>query len=437
MSKKLYLGVARSVITPEVGGNLMGYNPTTYSESIHDDLTATAFAFSQGETKALLVTVSLCVIGFDINEEIVTLLSEKFDIPKYNIMLCATHTHSGPITKFQPGWGDIDRKYIDEIMIPGILEATEKAISSKVAVKVGIGQGESTVGINRRELRADNKVYLGQNPHGPFDKRMTVVSFKDEEENPVANIIHYGCHGTAAGSNKEVSRDWSGVMTNAVERDTGAITAFFNGCIGDAGPRNTNGKTTGVGNIAYAMELGGYAARDAKTVFDSIKAYHDADISVFGGFVSIPLDKRLSVEEATKLLEPYKEKTVNSLGGFRSYYESVIKSYDEGYVDVPARKLQQTVIRIGDVAFVSTPFELFSEIGMRIDAYCKEIPYVLTLSNANGSAAYFVTEDQICRGGYEVDMYKMAYIQPYARDADYALICETLENLKQLTIVNF
>ena len=108
MSEKLLLGVSKTAITPEVGGNLMGYNPTTYSESIHDDLTATAFAFSQGETKALLVTVSLCVIGFDINEKTVTMISEKFGIPKYNIILCATHTHSGPITKFQAGWGDCD-----------------------------------------------------------------------------------------------------------------------------------------------------------------------------------------------------------------------------------------------------------------------------------------------------------------------------------------
>ncbi len=432
MSTKLFLGAAKATITPEVGGNLMGYNPTIYSESINDDLTATAFTFEQGQTKALLITVSLCVIGFDINEEIVSMLSEKFDIPKYNIILCATHTHSGPITKFQAGWGDIDRKYIDEKMIPGILEAVEKAVSSKVPVKVGIGQGESLVGCNRRQQMPDNTIALGQNPWAPLNKNMTVISFKDEDGNIVANIIHYGCHGTAAGGNKQVTRDWPGVMEDALTRDTGGVSAFINGPQGDVGPRATNGRTTGAGNIAYAIELGGYAARDAKTIFDSIKAYHDADLSVFGGFVEIPVDKRLSVEEATKLLEPYKDKTVNSLGGFRNYYESVINSYDEGYVDVPARKIQQTIIRIGDVAIVSFPFEMFTEIGMRIDTYCKDIPYVLSLSNANGSGNYFVTEDQICRGGYEVNMYKQAYIQPYAKDADFALICETLENLKKV-----
>ena len=432
MSEKLLLGVSKTTITPEIGGNLMGYNPTTYSESIHDDLTATAFAFSQGETKALLVTVSLCVIGFDINEKIVTMLSEKFGIPKYNIILCATHTHSGPITKFQAGWGDCDHKYIEEIMIPGIMKACDEAVGKMQPVKVGIGRGESLVGCNRRELRADNTIALGQNPWAPLNKNMTILSFKNEEGEIVANIIHYGCHGTASGCNKEVTRDWPGVMEDALTRDTGGISAFINGPQGDVGPRCTNGRTTGAGNIAYAIELGGYAARDAKTIFDSIKAYHDADLTVFGGFVAVPLDKRIPREEAEKLLEPIKDKFVNHMGGQRAYYEEIIESYENGYEDVAERQIQQTIIRIGDAAIVSFPFEMFTEIGMRIDTYCKEIPYVLSLSNANGSGNYFVTQDQICRGGYEVKMYQQAYIQPYAKDADFALICNTLENLKRV-----
>lgn len=432
MSNKLCLGVSRAVITPEVGGHLMGYKPDLFSESVNDDLTATVFAFSQGDTKALLITVTLCMVGTDVKEEIVGLLSEISHVPKYNIILAATHTHSGPITINMPGWGDIDRKYIDEILIPKLIEATKEAVSKTAPVTVGIGQGESLIGCNRRQIMADNTVAFGQNPWGPSDKRMTVLSFKGEDGALVANLIHYGCHGTACGSNHEVSRDWPGVMTDTVERDSHAVTAFFNGCIGDVGPRCTNGHTTGAGNIAYALELGGYAARDAMTVFSGIKAYHDADLWVYGGYVSIPVDNRIPKEEAERLLEPFKAQSVNWLGAYKNHYESIIRSYEEGYVDRPALELQQTVIRIGDVAIVSFPFELFSEVGMRVDTYCKEIPYVLSLSAANGYESYFVTEDQICREGYEVKMYKTSHIQPYAKNADHALITSTLENLNKV-----
>ena len=45
MSEKLFLGVSRVNITPEVGGNLYGYTPDVISESVHDDLAAIAFYF--------------------------------------------------------------------------------------------------------------------------------------------------------------------------------------------------------------------------------------------------------------------------------------------------------------------------------------------------------------------------------------------------------
>ena len=42
MNHPLTLGVGRRVITPPVGSNLYGYRPDVISESVHDDLTATA-----------------------------------------------------------------------------------------------------------------------------------------------------------------------------------------------------------------------------------------------------------------------------------------------------------------------------------------------------------------------------------------------------------
>ena len=80
---------------------------------------------------------------------------------------------------------------------------------------------------------------------------------------------------------------------------------------------------------------------------------------------------------------------------------------------------------------MSFPYELFSEIALRI-ARERRVPYTLSLSNTNGSEGYFVTEDQICRGGYEIDMFKTGYHQPYANNADWHLVSETLKNLDKL-----
>ena len=59
----LLLGISREDITPQIGCNLYGYNPDIYSESIHDNLDATAFAFGYGEKTAILVSVTVCAIN--------------------------------------------------------------------------------------------------------------------------------------------------------------------------------------------------------------------------------------------------------------------------------------------------------------------------------------------------------------------------------------
>ncbi len=432
MSTKLLLGTSRTIITPIVGGNLYGYSPDVYSTCVNDDLTATAFAFSQGDTSAILITLTIGSINTQLANETIGRISDVTGIDKGNIIICATHTHSAPSLTGTVGWGEIDRKYYDDIFLPNVLKAAKEASENKVPVRMGYSQGNSTVGINRRELKADNTIDLGQNPWGPVDKRMTVISFENEDGERIANLIHYGCHGTASGKNTEITRDWSGVMTDVIERDFGGLTAFINGPEGDVGPRMPNGRTVGIQMVQYAMELGGYAARDAKTIADNLKVYRDADLSVYSGEVKIPLAPRMPLEIAKAEYEKVKEDNVNHLGLYAEHCRATIESYEKGETDKEYRSYGQTIIRIGDIAIVSFPFEQFCEIGMRIDTYCTEIPYVLSLSNSNGSEGYFATESERVRGGYEIKMCDIKHIQKYAENADYALICETLENLKKV-----
>ena len=96
MDKKLYLGVARKDITPEIGCNLYGYQPDVYSESIHDNLTVTAYVFKFGEVSAVMISVTVGSVKTELSDEIRKEISKKYDIPFENIILSATHTHSAP-----------------------------------------------------------------------------------------------------------------------------------------------------------------------------------------------------------------------------------------------------------------------------------------------------------------------------------------------------
>ena len=68
--EQLLLGVAREDITPKVGGRLFGYNPNIFSTDIHDNLHLTAFAFSYGETKVLMINATICVICNPVSDDL-------------------------------------------------------------------------------------------------------------------------------------------------------------------------------------------------------------------------------------------------------------------------------------------------------------------------------------------------------------------------------
>lgn len=430
MSDKLFLGVGRRKITPTVGTCLYGYKPGLESTSVNDDLTSTAFFFKQGDRCALMLSVTVGSVRDDIIDGILDTVYKKHGIPRSAAIISAIHTHSAPNITGTFGWGDIDVKYCNEIFIPETLEAIDEAVTNVAPVKMAVASGESRIGINRRELKPNNTIALGQNPWGTFDPQMTVISFVSENGIPVANMIHYGAHATAAGPNTEISRDWPGFMTDALESETGAVTAFFNGPEGDVGPRLSNGKTTGEGDIKYAYELGEWAGRDAISIFKNMGEYHTPLLSSHNGKVEVPLMPRIPLEEAKIGYEEYKEHTVNRNAQRAKYYHEVISSYENGYEEVSHRSFEQNIIRLGDVAFVAFSFELFSEIGLRIKKE-SNIPYVLSLSNSNGSSGYFATEPELCRGGYEIIMTSTSNIQGYARDADWHIVRNTVENLSK------
>lgn len=103
MGTQFMVGVGRKNITPEIGAQLYGYSPDLVSESINDDLTATAVALQCGTTAALIVSVTVCLLQTKLTTQIRELLSDKLNITASNIYISATHTHSGPNTSGQFG----------------------------------------------------------------------------------------------------------------------------------------------------------------------------------------------------------------------------------------------------------------------------------------------------------------------------------------------
>lgn len=429
--KRLNLGVARGVITPEVGGMLFGYSSQPHSTGVHDDLTLTVYAFSYGEKKLLYMNATLCEFRSDIADELRKAVSEKFDIEMGNVVLGATHTHSGPaVAGMSKAWGGFDFKYYEEIFKPVLFSTIAEAYENVEPVTMATAFGESDIGINRRMWKdGTNQMWLGECPWGILNKKMTILSFKGDDGAVKANLVCYGAHGTSAGAGTLITRDWSGYMVDSLEEKTGGLTAFVLGAEGDVAPRRLLGRKS---CMEETEALGAYAAKEALRVFESLGAYQDVSMDVKQCKVKLALLPRLSREAALEKMEELKKSTMSNMETVQyEHCEATVKSYEEGYIDRAYDEFEQIVYRIGNVAFSTFAFELFGEIGLRIEHGVKDL-HVVNSVCVNGQMGYFPSQAQIALGGYEITMFKNHGIQVYADDADYSAIVSTVENINSL-----
>ena len=424
-------GAAKEITTPAPGTFLYGYRPDIAAESVHDDLSVTALAISQNNATALMITAEIGDIQTELCEKTISRIADECGVDKKHILISSTHTHTAPNLSGTVGWGDIDTVYYNDIFLPAIIKASKTALANLAPAEISIGVARSEVGINRRQHYPDGRIGLGQNPHGCFDPNMTVISIRNSETKAgILNLIHYGCHGTCAGHAYAVSRDWSGIMIDRLEKETNTLTAFWNGAIGDVGPRLTNGQTTG--DLSHVEELGGVAASDAMKAYKAKGGYHAGKLEIFADKVTLPYKEMPSLEEVKKILASYvePEKLINIDRLKYEHFAQVCEYLENGGKSEEAFTFEQTIVSLGDVVFIPFPYEVFSEISLRLREY-SSYPYTLCLSCTNGYNVYLPSEDQLCRGGYEVDCFLFGHLFPLADNTDHHIINENLRIMRE------
>ena len=177
---ELSVGVGRRTITPAIGGQLYGYDPYVRSDSVNDDLTVTAIALQYDSVKVMLISVTVCLINTELAENIRNQISKATNVPTANIILSATHTHSGPNTDGATGWGDIDREYCNTVLIPETVLASKMAVRDLKAAVMGVGTTQSDVGINRRQISVDGKIQSDR-IHGGYTTALSRLSALEKQ----------------------------------------------------------------------------------------------------------------------------------------------------------------------------------------------------------------------------------------------------------------
>ncbi len=426
--RQLFGGFARTDVTPELGILLMGYpDPDRKAESVRDPLQANALVLKQGETTAVLISLTICILDDAGVEAIRRGIQEQTGIPADSIVVCTAQTHSAPCTMTCWGWCDRDETYVD-LLVSESIKAAVKASQNLKKIQVGIGTTESDVGVNRRAIKADHSVGLGYNPWGIYDPEMTVVCFQSAD-GPLATLIHYGAHPTVLSSkSRAISRDWPGVMIDRVEDLTGAPALFVNGAVGDIAPRSNILGSVGDGEAAL-LEVGTRAGMDAMRAIRAIKEFRNVELGVTTGAYQLPYRPLPPEDEASRNLaeaELHRNEYGRGMCEYK-YWQAVVRSQQAA--PVSGKNYLQVILRLGPIAIVPFPGEPFAEIVLRLRDF-SPAQYTLCASTSCGSNGYFVTRESLDRGGYEVWVARAMGAYILAENIDDVLV---EKNLRLLT----
>ena len=232
----LMAGTGKALIDPPPAQLPIRNNNDSPLISIHDSLYARALVLQGKDSKAVIVVADVIMLPDDFYEQAVTRIADACGVARDHVLLSATHAHTVPWTMGN-GYG--------EVVLAGIMAAIEQAQKHLEPVRVGAGNGQAYINMNRDEANAGGFI-LGQDPEAPSDKTVRVVGFFRSDGSPLAILANYAVHAvslyssdTAGEHAAMVSADIPGVADRFVDEHYGTqrtLTFWSSGAAGDQNP---------------------------------------------------------------------------------------------------------------------------------------------------------------------------------------------------------
>lgn len=422
-------GFAEKDITPPKGTERAGNYVKNYIGSVRDPLKARASVFDDGVTLAAIVGVDTCEIQKSTVSRARTMIFESCGIKPENIMIAASHTHSGGslfgfhkddledapelikklALELSPS---IDVKY-EEMVIANIHEAVLEAYNKRQDVLMSVGSGFEYCSIfNRRCYMKSGGIctHPGKgNPDilktaGPTDPEVGVIGAWTPEGKLGGCIVNFACHATTYAG-VIASADWICAMEKTIRGCFGndAIVVFLNGAAGDVTQIDNivlrkNRKDEDFLNL-IGMRVGAEAVKvlvtAEKGIFEPVNVISK----------KIKAKRRIKdlkkTEAALSLMNAFIKENKPLANDYIWAKERVIADYIAK--NEPEREFEIQAIQLGPALFLANPSELFCKLGLKIKKACKHFPFTFVVELTNDSIGYVPDADAFGAngGGYE------------------------------------
>jgi len=427
MVEGLQVGIARRIISPPKGIYLIGYGNRIFgNKGIHDDLTATALALKVGEICVVVIACDLLAINEFIVNRVKTILKE-------DVLICCSHTHSGPIVYADDHSTKKNARYVDHL-VSQLSGVGFDAIARIKPATLRWGSNKAFIAVNRRERQDNGTIEIGTNPSGAVDRTIGILQARNKFGQPIANLINFSCHNVVLGpKNRLVSADWAGSMRSLIEKETGVPCLFIQGATADLNPDHE----WGVDDYKAVEDFGKKVANSVLEGLENLCPINGKSLSVINTTIWIPLETKA---ETSKPPDTYKDMLQRIVPIPKPLIDRVLqmmypwKSRIENKAGVWSVPMATCLLGIGEVIWVALGAEVFNEIGSRIKTVSGS-PYTFISSVSNGCIGYLPTEDELVLGGYEVDISPFLYRFPgrLHKNAERITLSEIGKMLKSLS----
>lgn len=468
----LQAGAGRVVITPPIGIRMMGYTvQECVSESIEQELTATALALADEATKVVLIACDILFIQSPHVDRIRERVGAAIDIPADHVLINASHTHLGPMI---PGWQadtpcqeELQQRYLAtlEESLVGVATMADRQLQP---ARIGAATGRAEIGINRRERLPDGSILIGDNPDGPVDHDVGVIRIDDLSGKPICTVMTAAAHTIVLGpKTPHLSPDYVGPAREIVERATGALSLFFQGAAGNVSPRcgigaggaeqfddlHRIGAMLGGEVIKTWAAIRTHTQHGPRRIVQSVAAISvrdyeplpEACVEHFGVAtrrVTLPMapppDRHVAEENLERCRQQLDEaRSAGSVGPIHvaqrllHWAELVLRTIDAG--EPVTRELVCWALRINDISIVAVNGEPFAELALEVK---RRSPFATNLffGYSNGCLGYLPTPEAFDEGGMEVNESYQNYMlpTPFTREWGPAVVSNLLGLLDEL-----
>jgi len=413
----MLIGQSRIDITPYINISMCGHGEDRFT-GLKDKLYATAIIFCQKEIKVCLITADLIGFTKDFTDNVKSRISNLLRINKENIILCASHTHTGPDVMW-PLKSKNNIRYINELK-KKLVNVAKKADESLIESLIEVGVGKASIGINRR-LKVKNVIQFAPNPKGVYDRDVIVVKISSFGELR-GLIISHACHPTSE-QGMVISADYPGKVRDLLKKRYGSriIISFLLGCCGDVRPNGPYKK--GKWTPLTSKQLLKFKDTVVKVTEDIIEDKYPA-LSFIHSKIKLPMDiNRFNLSELKKRYESIarsirKEGITEADPKGKHYFLRYMKTLEKA-IRIKVHKqsiapvsLDIALLRIGKIIFVFLPGEVFTEIGLQIKKLRKDC-IIVPVALYNVLSPYSCTEKACKEGGFETKVSVFWYGSQY------------------------